>query len=203
MHFHAMPYQSRSGLDKARDLARILSEWQPNTRLFSVAFGDIQKQIVSKVPRRPRIVLYRRLMLRIAERLARKINAEALVTGDSLGQVASQTLPNLTAIEDACTIPVLRPLIGMDKEEITRYARRIETYETSILPDEDCCQLFTPKHPSTSMTVPMARGAEEALDIDALVATAFEAITREEITSKAGLDSPARYAGDPIQIRRT
>ncbi len=176
IHFHAVPYQSRAGLDKAIELAGILGGWQTGTRLHTVAFGDIQKKIVATVPRRPRIVLYRRMMLRIAGRLADRLGAAALVTGDSLGQVASQTLANLTAIEEASRIPVFRPLIGMDKEEITRYARRIGTYETSILPDEDCCQLFVPKHPSTQMTATLARGAEGALDVDGLVGEAAGAI---------------------------
>ncbi len=176
VHFHAVPYQNRSGLEKAIELSEILGRWQPGSRLHAVAFGDVQKEIVAKAPRRARVVLYRRMMVRIAERLANAIDATALVTGDSLGQVASQTLPNLAAVEDACTVPVLRPLIGMDKEEITAYARKIGTYETSIQPDEDCCQLYVPKHPSTKIPLGAARGAEDPLDVEALVASAVESI---------------------------
>ncbi len=176
LHFHAVPYQNRSGLEKAIELSEILGRWQPGSRLHAVAFGDVQKEIVAKAPRRARVILYRRMMVRIAERLATAIDATALVTGDSLGQVASQTLPNLTAVEDACGVPLLRPLIGMDKEEITAYARAIGTYETSIRPDEDCCQLYVPKHPSTRIPLGAARGAEDPLDVEALVSRAIESI---------------------------
>lgn len=169
VHFHAVPQQSRAGLDKAVELAGILGRWQPTTRLHGVRFGDIQNRIVAQAPRRARIVLYRRMMLRIAERLAQSIGASALVTGDSLGQVASQTLRNLATIEEACGLPILRPLIGMDKEEIITQARRIGTFDVSIQPEEDCCQLFVPKHPSTCMTVGAARAAESGLDISELV----------------------------------
>ncbi len=176
VHFHAVPYQNRTSLEKAIDLTTILGNWQPDSRLHTVAFGEVQKEIVAKAPRRARIVLYRRMMMRIAERLAATIGAEALVTGDSLGQVASQTLPNLAAVEEACALPVLRPLIAMDKDEITAHARRIGTYETSIRPDEDCCQLFVPKHPSTRLPLGAARGAEAPLDIEALLALALERV---------------------------
>lgn len=168
VHFHAAPHQSRASLDKAVELARVLARWQPVTHMHAVRFGDIQTQIVAKAPRRARIVLYRRMMVRIAERLAASLDAAALVTGDSLGQVASQTLRNLATIDEACALPILRPLIGMDKEEIVAQARRIGTYETSIQPDEDCCQLFVPRHPSTRMTVGAAHGAEAGLDVTRL-----------------------------------
>ena len=176
VHFHAVPYQNRSALEKAIELSEMLGEWQHGTRLHAVAFGDVQKEIVARAPRRARIILYRRMMMRIAERLASTIAATALVTGDSLGQVASQTLPNLAAVEDACRLTVLRPLVGMDKEEITAYARRIGTYETSIRPEEDCCQLFVPKHPSTRLPIGAARAAEEPLDIEGLVTRALERV---------------------------
>ena len=169
VHFHAVPQQSRASLDKATELMNVLARWQPTTRLHAVRFGEIQNEIVAKAPRRARVVLYRRMMMRIAAQLAESIGAAALVTGDSLGQVASQTLPNLATIEEACDLPILRPLIGMDKEEIIAQARKINTYEISIQPDEDCCQLFIPKHPSTCMTVGAARAAEAPLDIASLV----------------------------------
>ncbi len=176
VHFHAVPYQSRAGLEKAVDLAEILGAWQHDSRLHAIAFGDVQKEIVAQAPRRARIVLYRRMMMRIAERLAASIGAQALVTGDSLGQVASQTLTNLATVQECCTLPVLRPLIGMDKDEITAYSRKIGAYETSIRPEEDCCQLYIPKHPSTRLQIGPARGAEEPLDIEGLVSRALETL---------------------------
>ncbi len=173
VHFHSAPYQSRAGLNKALELTRILNRWQPGSRLHAVPFGDTQKQIVAGAPRRARLVLYRRAMMRIAARLAAALEAAALATGDSLGQVASQTLPNLVAIDDAGGLPILRPLIGMDKEEIISHARRIGTYDVSTLSDEDCCQLWVPKHPSTRMTVGAARAAEASLDIDSMAGSAL------------------------------
>ncbi len=169
VHFHGAPYQDRSSRDKAEELVRILTRYQLRSRLHLVAFGEIQRQIVTLVRRPYRVVLYRRMMLRIAEALATSIGAGALVTGESLGQVASQTLANLTAVQEATALPVLRPLVGMDKAEITAQAEAIGTYETSIQPDQDCCQLFVPRHPTTSMTAAAARQAEQALDIPALV----------------------------------
>lgn len=178
VHFHSAPYQAPTSIDKARDLAAVLERWQSGTHLYAVPFGAAQKQIVAAAPRRARVVLYRRSMLRIAADLARSLGAMALVTGDSLGQVASQTLPNLVAIDDASPLPVLRPLIGMDKEEIIASARKLGTYEISILPDEDCCQLWVPKHPSTRMTPGAARAAEGGIDCAALVREALNATQR-------------------------
>jgi len=123
-------------------------------------------------------VLYRRMMLRIAEALARASGAQALVTGDSLGQVASQTLPNLAVIGAAATLPVLRPLVGMDKNEIAAEAMRIGTFETSIIPDQDCCQLFVPRHPATAARPDEVAAAEAALDVGALVALALSGVER-------------------------
>ena len=125
-----------------------LTQWQYYSRLFIVPFGEIQREVVLAVPPPARVVVYRRLMVRIAERLARHAGALALVTGESLGQVASQTLQNLTRIDEAAAMPILRPLIGMDKLEITEQAHALGTYETSIEPDADCCTLFTPRHPA-------------------------------------------------------
>jgi len=169
VHFHGAPFQGRASAEKAEELARILSLWQPDSRLHLVSFGEIQRAIVARAPKRARVVLYRRMMARIAERLAAQIGAGALCTGDSLGQVASQTLPNLATVDESIGLPILRPLIAMDKEEITAQARAIGTYETSILPEEDCCSLFVPKHPSTSMTIGAARAAEADLDIGGLL----------------------------------
>ena len=122
---------------------------QLRSRLLLVPFGELQQQVLLAVPPQLRVVIYRRLMLRIAEQLARRWRARALVTGEVIGQVASQTLENMTAIAEATTMEVLRPLVGMDKDEIVAQAQRLGTYPISIIPDQDCCQLFTPRHPAT------------------------------------------------------
>ncbi len=179
VHFHSEPFLDRTSQDKARTLAGLLVEWQGEADLFLVPFGEVQRQIVAAVRRPLRVVLYRRMMLRIAETLAQRRGAQALVTGDSLGQVASQTLPNLTVINAVATLPVLRPLIGTDKDEITTQAGRIGTYDTSILPDQDCCQLFVPRHPATRAQPAEVAAAEAPLDIAALVAYAVTNTTRE------------------------
>jgi thiamine biosynthesis protein ThiI len=137
--------------------------------LYLVPFGEIQRQVVVSAPAPLRVVLYRRLMGRIAEQIAQREHAKALVTGESLGQVASQTLENLTVIEEAVGIPVLRPLIGSDKEEIVQQARALGTYEISIIPDQDCCRLFVPRHPATSSGWEEIREAESHLEIEKLV----------------------------------
>jgi tRNA uracil 4-sulfurtransferase len=173
VHFHAVPLQTQASQQKALEILDVLSHWQPDCRLHLVPFGSIQQEIVRQVRRPHRIVLYRRMMLRIAEAIAARTHAEALVTGESLGQVASQTLSNIAAIEEAATLPVLRPLIGMDKAEIITQAEALGTFETSILPDEDCCQLFVPRHPATRMTAAQACEAEQPLDIPAFIESAL------------------------------
>jgi thiamine biosynthesis protein ThiI len=149
VHFHSVPFLSRASQDKVRDIAALLARYQLRVRLHQVPFGEVQRRIVLATPPAPRVVLYRRMMLRIAEAIARRSGAQALVTGEVVGQVASQTLENLSVIGEAATLPVLRPLIGLDKDEITMEAQRLGTYPISIVPDEDCCQLFTPRHPAT------------------------------------------------------
>ena len=149
VHFHSVPFQDRTSQEKVRQLVTMLTRHQFNSRLYLVPFGEIQRQIVAAVARPLRVVLYRRMMLRIAEAIARKEKAKALVTGESLGQVASQTLDNMSVIQQAARLPILRPLVGMDKQEIIDQARRIGTFEISSIPDQDCCQLFVPKHPAT------------------------------------------------------
>ncbi len=182
VHFHGAPYQDRTSRDKAMELVRILTAFQLRARLYVVPFGETQRQIVALVRRPYRVVLYRRMMLRIAETLAASAGAAALVTGESLGQVASQTLANLTVVQEATTLPVLRPLVGMDKAEISAQAEKIGTYETSIQPDQDCCQLFVPRHPTTHMTIAEALHAEESLDIPAMVRAALEHVSVHECT---------------------
>ena len=169
VHFHSYPILSRASQEKARELVTLLTEWQQRSRLFLVAFGDIQQQVVLAVPGPMRVIVYRRLMMRIAERIGRSRAAQALVTGDVVGQVASQTLENLAVVGSVATLPVFRPLIGMDKEEITAEAIRLGTYPISIIPDQDCCTLFTPRNPQTKARLAHIEAAETALPIDALV----------------------------------
>ncbi len=176
IHFSGAPYQDRRSLEKAQELTQVLTRYQLHSRLHAVAFGEIQRHIVTAVARPYRVVLYRRMMLRIAAEVARRVGGRALVTGESLGQVASQTLENLAAIEEAVDIMVLRPLIAMDKNEIRAQAERIGTYEISIRPDQDCCQLFVPPQPATRMSAAEARQVEEPLDVQALVGRALEAM---------------------------
>ena len=178
VHFHSEPFTDRTSQEKVRLLARLLAAWELDATLLLVPFAEAQRQIVAAVARPLRVVLYRRMMLRIAEALARARGAEALVTGESLGQVASQTLANLAVIGEAATLPVLRPLVGMDKEEISRLAERIGTFETSIIPDQDCCQVFVPRHPATRARPDAVRAAEARYDVAGLVAMAVAATER-------------------------
>jgi thiamine biosynthesis protein ThiI len=169
VHFHSVPYLPATSQAKARALVRRLTEWQYDSRLLLVPFGELQREVVLSVPAPARVVVYRRLMVRIAEALGRRHGAQALVTGESLGQVASQTLENIARIDEAAAMPVLRPLIGMDKLEITALARSLGTFEISIEPDADCCTLFVPRHPATRMTAEDVARAEARLDLGQLV----------------------------------
>jgi thiamine biosynthesis protein ThiI len=169
VHFHGRPFVTRASEEKVREIVDRLTEYQLYSRLYQVPFGEIQRDVVLGTPAPFRVILYRRLMLRIAEELARQDRCWALVTGDSLGQVASQTPQNLTVVEEAAQLPVLRPLIGMDKIEITVQAQAIGTFETSIEPDQDCCRLFVPTHPSTRANLDQIKKIERGLDIPSLV----------------------------------
>jgi len=180
VHFHSYPILSRASIEKARELVRLLTMWQQRSRLYLVAFGDIQQQVVLAVPGPMRVIVYRRLMLRIAETIARARGAKALVTGEVVGQVASQTLENLQVIGSVATLPVFRPLIGMDKEEIMDEARRLGTYPISIVPDQDCCTLFTPRNPQTRGRLEQVEAAERALPIDDIVSRAAADAVVEE-----------------------
>jgi len=180
VHFHSYPILSRASQEKVRELVRLLTAWQHQSRLYLVAFGEIQQQVVLSVPGPMRVVIYRRLMMRIAERVARVRNAQALVTGEVVGQVASQTLENLAVIGNVATLPVFRPLIGMDKDEITAEAMRIGTYPISIVPDQDCCTLFTPRNPLTRARLADIEAAERALPVDELVQRAVQDAAVEE-----------------------
>ena len=169
IHFHGRPYVSRASEDKVRDLVEMLTPSQLYSRVYMIPFGEIQRRIVLGAPTALRVVLYRRMMIRIAEELAGRERCWALVTGDSLGQVASQTPENLGVVEEAAHLPVLRPLIGMDKIEITDQAHRIGTFETSIEPDQDCCRLFVPPHPTTKANLDHIKKIERGLDLNGLV----------------------------------
>ena len=180
IHFHSYPILSRASQEKVREIAALLTTHQLRSRLMLVPFGALQQQVVLAVPPELRVVIYRRLMLRIAERLARRARAHALVTGEVVGQVASQTLENMTTIAQATSLEILRPLVGMDKDEITAEARRIGTYPISIIPDQDCCTLFTPKHPATRARLGHVELAERALPVDEMVAAAVEGAVVED-----------------------
>lgn len=173
VHFHSVPQTERASVEKVKELAEKLSKWQIKTKVYLVPFLDIQKEIVKETKGDYRVVLYRRFMYRIAEAVAKTENAKALVTGEAVGQVASQTLENIAAINDAITIPVLRPLIGMDKSEIIDRAQAIDTYELSIVPHGDCCSLFIPRHPVTRGKIDVARVEEAKLDVDGLIENAI------------------------------
>jgi len=180
VHFHSYPILSPTSQEKVRELVRLLTRYQLRSRLFLVPFGGLQQRVVVSVPPALRVVVYRRLMMRIAERLALRTHARALVTGDSVGQVASQTVDNLAAVGEVATLPILRPLVGFHKEEITADAQRIGTYLTSVIPDEDCCTLFTPRYPTTGARRGEASVAEADLDVSGLVTQAVDAAVLEE-----------------------
>lgn len=169
VHFHGRPYLSRVSEEKVRDQVVLLTSYQLSSRLHMIPFGEIQSRIVIKTPPPVRVVLYRRLMLRIAAHLAEQEQAWALITGDSLGQVASQTPENLSVITQATSLPILRPLIGMDKLEITHQAQALGSFETSIEPDQDCCSLFVPRHPQTRCTLTHILKVEQELNIPELI----------------------------------
>jgi tRNA uracil 4-sulfurtransferase len=180
VHFHSYPVLSRASIDKAKQLTEVLTRFQQQSRLHIVAFGELQQQVLLSVPGPMRVVIYRRLMMRIAERIARARHAQALVTGEVVGQVASQTLENLAVIGNVATLPIFRPLIGMDKEEITAEAQRLGTYPISIIPDQDCCTLFTPRNPLTRARLADIEAAEEALPIAEMVERAANAAVVED-----------------------
>ncbi len=172
VHFFSFPYTSERAKEKVIELARILGTYGGGMRVFVVPFTEIQMQIHEKCPDSLGTLLMRRYMMRIANKIARQHGAQALITGENLGQVASQTMEALGCTDAVCDLPVFRPLIGLDKLEITEQAIKIGTYETSILPYEDCCTVFTPRHPTTKPKVEQLIEAEQALDTEALVAEA-------------------------------
>ena len=180
IHFHSYPILSRASQEKVRELATLLTTYQLRTRLILVPFGELQQRVLLAIPPDLRVVVYRRLMLRIAERLGCQWRARALVTGEVIGQVASQTLENLTTIAGATSLEVLRPLIGMDKDEIVATAEQLGTFPISIIPDQDCCQLFTPRHPATRVGRAEIEEAERALPLADMVEAAVTSSAVED-----------------------
>lgn len=174
VHFHAYPYTNKSSIKKVEKLVKLLNKFQFHSILYLVPFAEIQKQIFLKTPSKLRVILYRRLMVRIAQEIANNKKILTLVTGENLGQVASQTMENISVIDHAIDLPVLRPLIGQDKEEIINKAKNIDTYEISILPDQDCCSRFLPKHPATKANLKEVEKAEKKLKIKKLVKDAIK-----------------------------
>ena len=173
-HFHAYPYTNRASIEKAKEIVKILNRYQFRSKLYLVPFSEIQKEILLKTPEKLRVIFYRRYMFRIAEEIAKTEKAKALVTGESLGQVASQTLENLGVIEEAVGLPVLRPLVGEDKKETIDSAKSIGTFEISILPDQDCCSRFLPKHPETRADLKAVKAAEKTLNLWRLLRKAIQ-----------------------------
>lgn len=176
VHFHSFPYTSDRSKEKVIDLCRILTRYCGPIRLHVVPFTRIQQELYEKCPDNQLTVLMRRYMMKIAEEVARSEEAVALITGESIGQVASQTIESLAVTNDAVSMPVFRPLIGFDKIDIMNIARNIDTYETSILPFEDCCTVFTPKHPVTHPKLEKIRLSEKLLNGEELIKEAIDNI---------------------------
>ncbi len=196
VHFHAYPLVSAASREKACDLVAHLTRYQARSTLALVPFGILQREIVANSDRPLRVVLYRRFMLRIASALAARFRARALVTGESLGQVASQTLDNMAVIENAARLPILRPLVGMDKNEIVEQARALGTFETSILPDQDCCTLFVPEHPETHARLAEVEAMEARFEIDRMVADAVRATEVKRFWFPPRSEAEAGRAGE-------
>ena len=178
VHFFSYPYTSPEAKDKVLTLAQLLTPWCGRLTVHVVPFTKIQEQLRLHCPEALFTLLMRRFMMRISERVAQRVGAHGLITGESLGQVASQTMEAMAVTGQVCTLPLFRPLVGMDKEEIVRTARKIGTFETSILPYEDCCTVFTPRHPKTHPKLEEILEAEAALDLEALVEEAVQGIER-------------------------
>lgn len=181
VHFHSAPWTSDASQRKVRDTLTRLAHWTGPAKLWMVPFAELQQVLVREAPAEPRIVLYRRFMVRIAEALAERDGALALVTGDSVGQVSSQTLANLDTINRAATLPMLRPLVGSDKGEIIDLAKRIGTYEISIEPDEDCCSFLMPRQPATWTRPGPIETIEQGLDVKMLVEATLSRVDHERI----------------------
>ena len=181
IHFASPPYTSPQSEEKVHNLLRQVSRYSGNITLFTVGFTEIQEEIRDKCPEDLFTLIMRRFMMRIAQRIAEKEESKALITGESLGQVASQTLNALACTDAVVSMPVFRPLIGLDKEEIIKVSRKIDTFDISIEPYEDCCTVFTPKHPKTKPQISVLENAEKALDVEALINRAIENTTIKNI----------------------
>ncbi len=181
LHFHSYPYTDKASQENVKKIVKVLNEYQYNGRLFSAAFGEFQKQVVGNAPAKLRVILYRRMMMRVAEKFALSIKAKALVTGDSLGQVASQTLDNMTAVSASVGMAILRPLVGYDKEDIINMAGQIGTKDISSTPYEDCCSMFVPAHPETKAKMDEVLKAEANMDIEKLLKDIFTNIEEVEV----------------------
>lgn len=182
VHYHSFPHTTVESQEKVRRIIQVLARYQLRGKLFLVPFAEVQREIVAYAPPPLRVLLYRRFMVRIAEALGLREGAGALVTGDSLGQVASQTLENLRVVSAAAReLPIFRPLVGDDKEDIIRIAREIGTYDISIQPDQDCCTLFVPRHPETMASQEQIARAESLLDVQRLTDAALAAATHESL----------------------
>ena len=176
IHYHSFPFTSEQAKQKVIDLAKQLSAYAGPIRMYVVPFTELQQELYQKCPESQLTILMRRYMMRIANRIAHRANCSALITGESIGQVASQTMDGLCCTNAVCDMPVFRPLIGFDKTEIMDYAEKIGTYETSILPYEDCCTIFTPKHPQTKPRVEQLIESEKLIDGEGLIRRAIEGI---------------------------
>lgn len=174
IHFHSVPHVSPASIEKVKETVEVLSKYQPGAKLYSVEFAPIQDEIYAKSDPKLLVILYRRFMIRIAEILARDEGAKVLYTGEAVGQVASQTIENISVVEESSCLPIFRPLIGFDKEEIISIARKIGTYDISIRPHQDCCTLFVPKHPATKARLTDVLLSEKELDTDKLITTAVD-----------------------------
>ena len=173
VHFHSFPYTNKESQEKAKQLAALLSEYQLRSKLYLVPFAEVQRHIMVETPADTRVILYRRYMMRLAERIARREKARMIVSGDSIGQVASQTIENMDVISRAVRMPILRPLVGDDKIDIIRVARQIGSYDISIQPDQDCCSLFVPKHPETKARLEEIEASELRLQVDDVMTEAM------------------------------
>jgi thiamine biosynthesis protein ThiI len=173
VHFHSYPHVGRESIEKVKRLTAIIDRYQLNSRLYLVPFADIQREMTVKTNGAMRVILYRRAMMRIAAKIVEHEDMLGLVTGDSISQVASQTLENLLTVSAAVRLPIYRPLIGEDKKEIVATATAIGTYQTSIEPHDDCCTLFVPEHPELHSTPRQAEAEEVKLDLEKLIAAAL------------------------------
>ncbi len=194
VHFFSYPYTSEEAKEKVLTLLRILSEWTGPITLHIAPFTDIQEEIRDHCPEELFTIIMRRFMMRVSQRIAQTVHSSALITGESLGQVASQTLPALVATDDLAVMPVFRPLIGLDKSDIIAFARRIGTFDTSILPYEDCCTVFTPRHPVLKPRIDQVEQAERKLNLEELVEASVRSAERWTVrpdgASRTGRDVP-------------